>query len=101
MYMTLGLEVSITMLLMEMAGKPVDTNVHGLPPSPAVLDFHSPPLAAPAQTMFGDFGFTAIARTRPPTFVGPRERHELPAEPESVRLRSFGIVLRRTFDASS
>jgi hypothetical protein len=98
--MLLGFAVSMTMALMEIAGKPVFTNDQGVEPSPAVVDFHKPPLAAPAQTMFGDLGFTAIERTRPPMFVGPRERHWLPGGvPDVVRSRSLDIVRLRALEA--
>ena len=70
-----GLTGSMAIVLTESVLYPVLTNVHALVPAPPVVDYHNPPLAEPAQTIFELLGLTARERTRPPTLFGPRETH--------------------------
>src|SRR5437870_2101277 len=92
MYITFGFDVSIAIELTERVGYPVLTRLHAFVPSPPVVDFQSPPLAEPAQTIFGVFGLTAIASIRPPTLFGPSDR-QLDASEGLENLSSLFIVL--------
>ena len=75
MYMTCVSFGSITIALTARDGYPVSTRVQAAAPSPATVDFQSPPLAEPAQSTFGFDGSTATESTRPPTLSGPIDRH--------------------------
>ncbi len=61
--------------LTDTVGKPVLTYVHAFEPTPAEVDFHNPPLAAPTQTLFELEGSTVIDSTLPPTLFGPIDCH--------------------------
>jgi hypothetical protein len=91
--MTFGFELSIAMALTEREGNPVFTYVQGDSPIPPVVDFHRPPLADPTQTLSGSLGCRAMARTLPPTFVGPSETHCGETASRAAAFRPFLIAV--------